>query len=116
MFETNHGGLSVDGEVLRKCIPGVNNKEDFVTRFEVGEASDQKGVRGSQKGRTTGSKKIVYAIQEKTNPDTGEVTTERVEVGVKVARTKSGKLGKLQTVYQWSDKMKKCFSKDGKRG
>jgi len=116
MFETNHGGLSVDGEVLRKCIPGVNNKEDFVTRFEVGEASDQKGVRGSQKGRTTGSKKIVYAIQEKTNPDTGEVTTERVEVGVKVARTKSGKLGKLQTVYQWSDNMKKCFSKDGKRG
>jgi len=87
-----------------------------VTRFEVGEASDQKGVRGSQKGRTTGSKKIVYAIQEKTNPDTGEVTTERIEVGVKVARTKSGKLGKLQTVYQWSDNMKKCFSKDGKRG
>ena len=106
MFETNHGGLSVDGEVLRKCIPGVNNKEDFVTKFEVGEATEQKGVRGSQKGRTTGSKRIVYAINEK---------NERVEIGVKVARTKSGKLGKLQTVYQWSDKMKKCFSKDGKR-
>jgi len=107
MFETNHGGLSVDGEVLRECIPGVNNKEDFVTKFEVGEAIEQKGVRGSQKGRTTGSKRIVYAINEK---------NERVEIGVKVARTKSGKLGKLQTVYQWSDKMKKCFSKDGKRG
>jgi len=106
MFETNHGGLSVDGEVLRKCVPGVSNKEDFVTKFEVGEATEQKGVRGSQKGRTTGSKRIVYAINEK---------NERVEIGVKVARTKSGKLGKLQTVYQWSDKMKKCFSKDGKR-
>ena len=107
MFETNHGGLSVDGEVLRKCIPGVNNKEDFVTKFEVGDAIEQKGVSGSQKGRTTGSKRIVYAINEK---------NERVEVGTKVARTKSGKLGKLQTVYQWSDQMKKCFSKDGKRG
>jgi len=107
MFETNHGGLSVDGEVLRKCVPGVSNKEDFVTKFEVGDATEQKGVSGSQKGRTTGSKRIVYAINEK---------NERVEVGTKVARTKSGKLGKLQTVYQWSDQMKKCFSKDGKRG
>ena len=102
MFETNHAGLAVDGEVLRKCIPGVKNKKDFV----VGETQEQRGVSGTQKGRTTGSKRIVYAI-------TAE--GERIPIGVKVARSKTGKLGKLQTVYQWSPEMKKCFDKEGKR-
>jgi len=106
MFETNHGGLAVDGEVLGKCMGGVNNKENFISKFEVGETTEQKGTSGSQKGRVTGSKRIVYAINEK---------DEKIEIGVKVARTKSGKLGKLQTVYQWSDQMKKCFDKHGKR-
>ena len=107
MFETNHGGLSVDGETLTKCMGGdVKNKNDFIKKFEVGDIEDQKGVSGTQKGRTTGSKKLVYAI-------TAE--GERIPIGVKVARSKTGKLGKLQTVYQWSPEMKKCFSKDGKK-
>ena len=106
MFETNHAGLAVDGEVLRKCMPGVKNKNDFVKNFEVGESQEQKGVSGTQKGRTTGSKRIVYAV-------TAE--GDKIPIGVKVARTKTGKLGKLQTVYQWSPEMKKCFSKDGKK-
>lgn len=40
------------------------------------------------------------------------ITTDgrKIEVGQKVMRTKTGKTGKLQTVYQWSDDMKKCFA------
>ena len=106
MFETNHAGLAVDGEVLKKCMPGIKNKNDFIKNFEVGEAVEQKGVSGTQKGRTTGSKRIVYAI-------TAE--GERIPIGVKVARSKTGKLGKLQTVYQWSPEFKKCFAKHGKK-
>ena len=106
MFETNHAGLAVDGEVLKKCMPGINNKNDLIKNFEVGDAVEQKGVSGTQKGRTTGSKRIVYAV-------TAE--GERIPIGVKVARSKTGKLGKLQTVYQWSPEFKKCFAKDGKR-
>ena len=107
MFETNHAGNSVDGETLQGCFKGkVKNKNDFIKRLEVGETTAQKGRTGTQKGRTTGSKRIVYAI-------TAE--GEKIEVGVKVARTKTGKLGKLQTVYEWSDDMKKCFSETGKR-
>ena len=106
MFETNHAGLAVDGEVLKKCMPGINNKNDLIKNFEVGDAVEQKGVSGTQKGRTTGSKRIVYAV-------TAE--GERIPMGVKVARSKTGKLGKLQTVYQWSPEFKKCFTKDGKR-
>ena len=106
MFETNHAGLAVDGEVLKKCMPGINNKNDLIKNFEVGDAVEQKGVSGTQKGRTTGSKRIVYAV-------TAE--GERIPMGVKVARSKTGKLGKLQTVYHWSPEFKKCFAKDGKR-
>ena len=106
MFETNHAGLAVDGEVLKKCMPGINNKNDLIKNFEVGDAVEQKGVSGTQKGRTTGSKRIVYAV-------TAE--GERIPMGVKVARSKTGKLGKLQTVYQWSPEFKKCFTKDGKK-
>lgn len=106
MFETNHAGLAVDGEVLKKCMPGINNKNDLIKNFEVGDAVEQKGVSGTQKGRTTGSKRIVYAVTAK---------GERIPMGVKVARSKTGKLGKLQTVYQWSPEFKKCFAKHGKR-
>ena len=106
MFETNHAGLAVDGEVLKKCMPGINNKNDLIKNFEVGEAVEQKGVSGTQKGRTTGSKRIVYAVT---------ADNKKIPIGVKVARSKTGKLGKLQTVYQWSPEFKKCFAKDGKR-
>ena len=107
MFETNHGGLSVDGETLTKCMGGdVKNKNDFIKKFEVGDIEDQKGVSGTQKGKTTGGKQIVYAITS---------GGERIEIGQKVMRTKTGKTGKLQTVYNWSKDMKECFAKEGKR-
>ena len=66
-------------------LEDLDNKNDFVKNFEVGESQEQKGVSGTQKGRTTGSKKLVYAI-------TAE--GERIPIGVKVARSKTGKLGK----------------------
>jgi len=102
MFETNHAGLAVDGETLKGCLGGdVENKEDFLSGFEVGEVEEQLGVSGSQKGKTTGGKRMVYAITS---------DNRKIEIGEKVMRTKTGKTGKLQTVYQWSDDMKKCFA------
>ncbi len=101
MFETNHGGLAVDGDTLKGCLGGnVENKDDFISRFEVGPLEEQVGNRGSQKGKTTGGKRMVFAIT---------ADGRKIEVGQKVMRTKTGKTGKLQTVYQWSDDMKKCF-------
>ena len=107
MFETNHAGLSVDGEVIKQCMGGkVENKDDFITRFEVGPIEDQKGVSGTQKGKTTGGKRIVYAIT---------AGGKKIEIGQKVMRTKTGKTGRLQTVYNWSKDMKECFDENGKR-
>ena len=107
MYETNHGGLAVDNETLTKCMGGdVKNKNDFIVRFEVGPIEEQKGVSGTQKGKTTGGKRIVYAITS---------GGDRIEVGQKVMRTKTGKTGKLQTVYNWSKEMQECFEKEGNR-
>ena len=107
MFETNHGGLAVDGKTLTGCMGGdVNNKNDFISRLEVGDIEDQKGVSGTQKGRTTGGKRIVYAIT---------AGGKKIEVGQKTMRTKAGKTGKLATDYKWSKDMKDCFAKEGNR-
>ena len=105
MFETNHGGLAVDGDTLKGCLGGnVESKDDFISRFEVGPLEEQLGNRGSQKGKTTGGKRMVFAIFTDVNGK-----ERKIEVGQKVMRTKTGKTGKLQTVYQWSDDMKNCF-------
>jgi len=107
MFETNHAGLAVDGETLVGCMGGdVKNKNDFVTRLEVGDIEAQKGVSGTQKGLTTGGKRLVYAIT---------AGGEKIEIGQKTMRTKRGKTGKLATDYKWSKDMKDCFSKKGKK-
>ena len=101
MFETNHGGLPVDGDTMMECMGGdLKDKNDFISNFEVGPIEEQKGVSGDQKGLTTGGKRIVYAITS---------TNKKIPIGQKVMRTKTGKTGKLQTVYQWSDEMKDCF-------
>lgn len=101
MFETNHAGIVVDGDTLIECMGGdVSNQNDFISRFEVGPIEEQKGVSGDQKGLTTGGKRIVYAVTS---------GGKKIPIGQKVMRTKSGKTGRLQTVYQWSDEMKDCF-------
>ena len=107
MFETNHAGLAVDGETLVGCMGGdVKNQNDFITRLEVGDIEEQKGVSGTQRGLTTGGKRLVYAIT---------AGGEKIEIGQKTMRTKRGKTGKLATDYKWSKDMKDCFSKKGKK-
>ena len=92
MFETNHAGLAVDGEILVGCMGGdVKNQNDFVTRLEVGDIEAQKGVSGTQKGLTTGGKRLVYAIT---------AGGKKIEIGQKTMRTKRGKTGKLATDYK----------------
>ena len=90
LFETNHGGVSVDGSVLRDVF-GTSERKDFVSRFEF-ETQSQKGSSGAMKGRTTGETRNVYLITK---------DNKRILVGEKRLRTKTGKMGKLQTVYKW---------------
>jgi hypothetical protein len=96
MFEVNNAGQTINNETLKKVLK-VDNKNQFLQRFEVVEATEQKGVSGAQKGRVTGSTRIVYAVMvDKDNKET------RVPIMEKRQRSKDGELGKLQTVYKWT--------------
>ena len=100
--------LNCKGKIKKskRSVSKLQKKNDFITRFEVGPIEDKKGVSGTQKGKTTGGKRIVYAITS---------GGDRIEVGQKVMRTKTGKTGKLQTVYNWSKDMKECFAEKGNK-
>ena len=107
LFETNHGGLSVDGSVLRDVF-GVDNKENFTAEFSF-ETQGQLGGSGAMKGRTTGETRNVFLLIK----DEEGVEKERIYVGEKRLRTKTGKLGKLQTVYKWHNDAIKKFKEKG---
>ena len=96
MFEVNNGGVVITTDTLKKSL-GVENKNQFLQSFEVVDAEEQVGVRGRQKGRTTGSTRIVYAVMV---DEQGETT--RIPIMEKRQRSKEGELGKLQTVYKWT--------------
>ena len=99
MFEVNNAGTTITGETFKKIL-GIDNKKQFLQRFEVVDAVEQIGVSGRQKGRTTGSTRIVYAVMV---DEQGE--TSRVPIMEKRQRSKDGELGKLQTVYKWTKEL-----------
>ena len=96
MFEVNNAGQTITGDTLKKVFE-VDTKNEFLSRFEVMEAAEQTGVSGSQKGKVTGSTRIVYAIFI---DEAGK--EKRLPIMEKRQRSKDGKLGKLQTVYKWT--------------
>ena len=87
MFETNHAGLVLDGNVMKKAL-GVESKEDFLKKLKVEKTQVQK----SKEDRVTGSTGLVYMM----------VGDKKVPIMEKRQRTKDGPLGKLQTVYKWT--------------
>ena len=94
MFETNHAGVVLDGNVLKKVL-GVNSKEEFLKKLQV----DKTEVQVSKEDRVTGSTGIVYMM----------VGEERVPIMEKRQRSKEGPLGKLQTVYKWTSEFERLI-------
>jgi hypothetical protein len=94
MFETNHAGVVLDGNVLKKAL-GVNSKEEFLKKLQVDKTEKQI----SKGDRVTGSTGIVYVM----------VGEERVPIMEKRNRTKDGPLGKLQTVYKWTNEFQQLI-------
>ena len=99
-FYQESGGVKVDSETLKKCMP-FSSKNDMVSHFEVGEEREVI-KRGSDV--ITGGSKIVYAISK---------NGERIPIGEKKQRSKQGDLGKLSTVYNYHPDVQTCFKKNG---
>jgi hypothetical protein len=94
MFETNHAGVVLDGNVLKKAL-GVNSKKEFLKKLQV----DKANVQVSRTNRVTGSTGLAYIM----------VGKEKVPIMEKRQRTKDGPLGKLQTVYKWTPEFEKLI-------
>ena len=86
------------------------NIKDFVAEFSF-ETQAQKGSGGGMKGRITGETRNVFLlIKDKKGKE-----KEKIYVGEKRLRTKTGKMGKLQTVYKWhNDAIKELRNKGHK--
>jgi len=95
-FYQESGGVKVDRDSLAKCLP-FKNKNEMIKSFEVSEESEQ-----TERGGTTvtGGSKIIYAVSE---------GGERYPIGEKKQRSKTGILGKLQTVYNYHPSLQKCL-------
>jgi hypothetical protein len=98
-FYQESGGVAVNKATMEKCFP-FSDKNDMVSHFEVGEERET-----TKKGETTitGGSKIVYAISK---------NGQRYPIGEKIQRSKSGILGKLQTVYKYHPDVQRCFGKN----
>ena len=100
-FCQESGGVTVDKEAMGKCLP-FESREDVFSHFEIGEERET-----VQKGSEiiTGGSRIVYAITK---------DGVRYAIGEKKQRSKTGPLGKLQTVYNFHPDLQKCFDSNGK--
>ena len=97
MFETNHAGVVLDGNVMKKAL-GVESKEDFLKKLKIEKTTFQK----SRVGRVTGSTGLAYMM----------VGDKKVPIMEKRQRTKDGPLGKLQTVYKWTPEFQKLIEEN----
>jgi hypothetical protein len=97
-FYQESGGVKVDRDSLAKCLP-FDNKNEMIKNFKVGEETEQ-----VQKGGTviTGGSKIIYAVTQ---------DGKEYPIGEKKQRSKTGILGKLQTVYNYHPSLQKCLKK-----
>jgi hypothetical protein len=98
-FYQESGGTKVDKSAMERCLP-FKDKNDMLSHFEVGEESEITKRGGDT---ITGGSKIVYAITKDGN---------RYPIGEKKQRSKTGELGKLQTVYNYHPDIQKCFKKN----
>ena len=95
-FYQESGGTKVDKTAMERCLP-FKDKNDMLSHFEVGEERETTKRGGTT---VTGASKIVYAITK---------DGKKYPIGEKKQRSKTGELGKLQTVYNYHPDVQKCF-------
>jgi hypothetical protein len=100
-FVQESGGVTVSRNTLSKCIP-YTNKDEMISHFEVG---DEKEVIQKGSDSVSGSTKIVYAVTK---------DGKKYAIGEKRQRSKTGPLGKLQTVYNFHPELQKCLQSHNK--
>ena len=95
LFEVVCGVGVINDNIISSCM-NTNNMNDFIKKF--GSTAEQ--FQLSKENQITGSVRIAYFLNDK---------GQKVRIGEKRQRSKTGATGRFNTVYKWDKDTIECF-------
>jgi hypothetical protein len=97
LFEVVCGVGVINDKIISSCM-NTNNANDFIKKF--GSTAEQ--FQLSKENQITGSVRIAYFLNDK---------GEKIRIGEKRQRSKTGATGRFNTVYKWDKDTIECFKR-----
>ena len=97
LFEVVCGVGVINDNIISSCM-NTNNMNDFIKKF--GSTAEQ--FQLSKENQITGSVRIAYFLNDK---------GQKVRIGEKRQRSKTGATGRFNTVYKWDKDTIECFKR-----
>ena len=97
LFEVVCGVGVINDNIISSCM-NTNNMSDFIKKF--GSTAEQ--FQLSKENQITGSVRIAYFLNDK---------GQKVRIGEKRQRSKTGATGRFNTVYKWDKDTIECFKR-----
>jgi hypothetical protein len=95
LFKVVCGFGVINNDIIRNCM-NTNKMDDFIKKF----GSEKEELQRSKTNNITGSVRIAYFLNDK---------GERIRIGEKRQRSKTGETGRFNTVYKWDKDTINCF-------
>ena len=97
LFKVVCGFGVINDNIVSNCM-NTNNQDDFIRKF----GSEKEELQHSKTNNITGSVRIAYFLNDK---------GQRVRIGEKRQRSKTGETGRFNTVYKWDKDTINCFKR-----
>ncbi len=97
LFEVVCGVGVINNDIIASCM-NTNNMDDFIRKF----GSTKEEFQLSKENQITGSVRIAYFLNDK---------GEKIRIGEKRQRSKTGATGRFNTVYKWDKDTINCFKR-----
>ncbi len=97
LFKVVCGFGVIDNNIIRGCV-NTKNQDDFIRKF----GSEKEELQRSKTNNITGSVRIAYFLNDK---------GQRIRIGEKRQRSKTGETGRFNTVYKWDKDTINCFKR-----
>lgn len=97
LFEVVCGVGVINNDIIASCM-NTNKMDDFIKKF----GSTKEEFQLSKENQITGSVRIAYFLNDK---------GEKIRIGEKRQRSKTGATGRFNTVYKWDKDTIACFKR-----
>ena len=97
LFEVVCGVGVINNNIIASCM-NTNKMDDFIKKF----GSTKEQFQLSKENQITGSVRIAYFLNDK---------GEKIRIGEKRQRSKTGATGRFNTVYKWDKDTIACFKR-----